>query len=221
MPTATNEFVAWVDVMGTKSSMSRSIAETANFIFKLHIAAIGAAAAGLRLYPVMDGVYATAADQATMLTFLRRLFHALAVEFNQTTEPFHRFIVRGGLAFGPVIHGSGVQPAASGVLAAAARHRDAILLGMPMVQAHTSEADAPPFGVYVHESARVFPPVRSRLRSPWWVWRDTATAPDWTALMANLPAHFQWCQERALPLLYPVDRIKVHLEMVEQYSRLN
>ena len=91
MPSPVNEYVAWVDVMGTKSSMSRSIAETANFIFKLHIAAISAAAvnvANVRLYPVMDGVYATAADQPAMLSFLRGLFHAIAVEFNQTDEPF-------------------------------------------------------------------------------------------------------------------------------------
>src|SRR5580700_7078082 len=34
-----------------------------------------------------------------------------------------------------------------------------ILLGMPRVQAHLAERGTPPFGVFVHESARVFAPV--------------------------------------------------------------
>jgi hypothetical protein len=36
------EYVVWVDVMGTQSRMSRSLKQTANFIFKLHVAAISA-----------------------------------------------------------------------------------------------------------------------------------------------------------------------------------
>ncbi len=34
IPTPKNEYVAWVDVMGIQSSMSRSIDISANFIFK-------------------------------------------------------------------------------------------------------------------------------------------------------------------------------------------
>jgi hypothetical protein len=37
LPETASEYVAWVDVMGTQVSMSRSIKTTANFIFKLHI----------------------------------------------------------------------------------------------------------------------------------------------------------------------------------------
>ncbi len=58
IPTPKNEYVAWVDVMGIQSSMSRSIDISANFIFKLHIAALNAKTAKLNIYPVMDGFYA-------------------------------------------------------------------------------------------------------------------------------------------------------------------
>src|SRR5438309_875923 len=92
------------------------------------------------------------------LNFLRGVFGALGHEFNVTEENRFRFIVRGGLAFGPAIHGADVPAAASSVVAGPRQYRDSILLGMPMVQAHLAEADAPPFGVFVHESARAFAP---------------------------------------------------------------
>jgi len=47
LPEMASEYVAWVDVMGTQVSMSRSINATANFIFKLHIAALRAQVAGM------------------------------------------------------------------------------------------------------------------------------------------------------------------------------
>ena len=69
--------------------MSRSISATANFIFKLHIAALRAQVAGMRIYPVMDGFYASASDKNRMLTFLRNVFRSVAEEFNTTAESHH------------------------------------------------------------------------------------------------------------------------------------
>src|SRR5271168_2943713 len=96
LPEMASEYVAWVDVMGTQVSMSRSISATANFIFKLHIAALRAQVAGMRIYPVMDGFYASAPDKNQMLAFLRSVFRSVAEEFNAAADaPHHRFIVRG------------------------------------------------------------------------------------------------------------------------------
>jgi hypothetical protein len=211
-----SEYVAWVDVMGTQSSMSRSINITANFIFKLHIAAIRAKTANIQLYPVMDGFYAACGQRNEMLDFLRTVFLSVADEFNHTAEPQHRFIIRGGLAFGPVIHGRDVGPTAP-ELANDATYRNAILLGMPMVQAHVSERDAPPFGIYVHESARVFSlPNVDSLHWVWWRWGSTGT-PAWDALKTALTEHLAWCRKRAQAIMYSADRIDAHHEMVNQY----
>jgi hypothetical protein len=54
LPNPANEYVAWIDVMGVQSAMSRSLNITANFIFKLHVAALQAPHAGLSLYPVEE-----------------------------------------------------------------------------------------------------------------------------------------------------------------------
>jgi hypothetical protein len=161
LPAPTNEYVAWVDVMGVQSAMSRSLNITANFVFKLHTAALQAPnTAGLRLYPVMDGLYIASSNQAAILDFLRSVFSAIAETFINETENMHRFIVRGALAFGPVIHGANVKSSAAKVFGtpAGGNYKDAILLGMPMVQSHLAEKDAPPFGIFVHESARAFAP---------------------------------------------------------------
>src|SRR6202790_5750681 len=86
LPEMRSEYVAWVDVMGTQVSMSRSISATANFIFKLHIAALKAQIAGMRIYPVMDGFYASTPEKNKMLAFLRGVFRSVAEESNATEE---------------------------------------------------------------------------------------------------------------------------------------
>jgi len=221
LPPPTHEYVAWVDVMGTQSSMSRSLSATANFIFKLHAAALQTPHAQVTLYPVMDGIYAAGGGQPDMLAFLRNMFQEVAQEFNDQPNNMYRFVIRGGLAFGPVVHGRTLPAPASNTLAANAAYRDHILLGIPMVQAHLSEAGAPPFGVFVHESARAFAPGGSEpLHSIWWKWANNANQAVWDALRPNLQQYFQWYAERSAPLGYPADRIKVHQEMAQQYFAL-
>ena len=217
LPVMASEYVAWVDVMGTQVSMSKSIKITANFIFKLHIAALRAQLNGVQVYPVMDGFYAASPNRNLMLAFLRGVFKSVAEEFNTTAGSHHRFVIRGGLAFGPVIHGHDVGACAE-ELAENQLYANSILLGMPMVQAHLVERDAPPFGIFVHESARVFAPAGTEpLHWIWWKWKTDDSAAIWDALKVELMAHFGWCQERAQAILYSQDRIEAHKKMVEQY----
>ncbi len=219
LPQMQSEYVAWVDVMGTQSSMSRSISATANFIFKLHIAALQAATPNIRLYPVMDGFYVACRERNAMLDFLRGVFKAVADEFNAETESHHRFCIRGGLAFGPVIHGRDCGPCALELQSNPA-HRDKILLGMPMVQAHLAERGAPPFGVFVHESARVFAPVGIEpLHWVWWKWGTGSASAQatWATLKSQLSDHLDWCEKRSQTIEYLTERIQAHKNMVTQY----
>ena len=217
------EYVVWLDVMGTQARMSRSLEQTANFVFKLHVAAIAARAAQedtrLSIYPVMDGFYASSPVQRAMLDFLRAIFSDLAQEFNNSTQQIYRFSVRGCLAYGPTIHGRDVHDSASRELAREVAYRNSILLGMPVVQAHSNESQAPPFGIFVHESARALAPTgENPLHEVWWRWARY-NDPTWIALGANLQQHLVWCEERSMPLNYPKDRIAAHRNMVEQYFR--
>jgi hypothetical protein len=57
MSPSVHQFVCWIDVMGSQSAMSRSLPMAANFLMKLHIAALTAHKAyTLDIYPVIDGV---------------------------------------------------------------------------------------------------------------------------------------------------------------------
>ncbi|HEY3965143.1 MAG TPA: hypothetical protein VGM05_11380 [Planctomycetaceae bacterium] len=147
----------------------------------------------------MDGFYASAASQLDMLTFLREVFVQTADEFVHEPEPLHRFLIRGALAYGPVIHGTQVAANASNMFQNNVGHKDAILLGLPMVQAHEYERQAPPFGLFVHESSRSFaPPNIQPLHHVWWKWVNAQNANLWQQLRPALQAHYQWCRENAL-----------------------
>jgi len=220
LPNPTHEYVAWLDVMGIQSSMSRSLPITANFIFKLHAAALLAPAVGVTLYPLMDGLYAASPNQNVILEFLRSVFVELASEFNGAGDPLHRFIVRGAIAYGPLIHGTAVPANSSNSFQTAqgTAYKNAILLGMPMVQAHQTERDAPPFGLFIHESARAFAPAGANpLHHVWWKWVNAVNGNVWNALRAALQQHYQWCKQRPNPLLYDIERIKVHEVLAQQY----
>lgn len=217
LPAPTPEYVAWIDVMGTQAGMSRSLNRTANFMFKLHAAAIQAPHGALTLYPVMDGLYVASPTQWAMFDFLRSIFQSVAEEFIQTETAVHRFLIRGALAFGPTIHGAAVPREASRDLDDNPQYRDSVLLGLPMVQAHLGEASAPPFGIFVHDSARSFAPAGERpIHTSWWRWNDPAQN-LWTELAARLSRHFEWCERHSMLLDYRADRIKVHRDTVEQY----
>lgn len=218
LASASPEYVVWIDIMGTQASMSRSIKATANFIFKLHAAALTAPRDQVRLYPVMDGLYAASPRKTNVLNFVRSVFQQVAEEFTQTVDLNHRFMIRGGLAFGPVIHGANVPEQASPVLNENQEYRQAILLGMPMVQAHLSESSAPPFGIAVHESARAFAPNRQEpLHAIWWKWRNADNQAQWDALREAVDAHLTWCEARSLAIGYPPERLAAHRKMATQF----
>ena len=217
LPAPSPEYVAWVDVMGIQVSMSRSLAKSANFIFKLHTSALQAPNQNVKIYPVMDGFYASAASQNDILEFLNSVMRAIAAEFIQETNMQHRFVVKGALAFGPVIHGRAIPQAASATLHGNQVYRDLLLLGLPMVQAHTCERLAPPFGIFVHESARTFAPTGSTpINFIWWKWRNPNHA-VWGQLGTELEQYFDWCEKRADAIDYEVSRIEAHRIMARQY----
>ena len=220
LPSPTRAYVAWLDVMGVQAVMGRSLPVAANYVFKLHAAVNKEHVEEVVLYPVMDGVYIACRSGKRLLPFLARVFSRLAREFVSTERLDHRFVVRGGLAYGDIIHGSDVPDEASEDLARNARYRDALLLGLPMVQAHLGERNAPPFGIYIDESARTnAPESHSPLHHAWWPWfaRDQIELAG--TLGKELEAYYIWCEERAGAIDYKPERIASHRVMASQYLR--
>jgi hypothetical protein len=229
LPISPSQYVGWIDAMGIQSAMGRSIDVAANFVSKLHITVLESLDAlpdhqrgNICLYPVMDGVYFVTNDQPALFRFLRRVFGCLAREFVETAEMRHRFLDRGALACGPVVHGFQLPEGASDVLLNHTRYRDSILVGLPMIQAYLTERLAPPFSIYVHESARAFAPeVRRPIRATWWRWFATPVDDRWPDLAPQLRDalrdYFAWCEARASEIGYDVESIKKHRLLTDQY----
>ncbi len=216
------EYVCWLDVMGSESSMLRSISIASNFVMKLHISALRTQTAfPVELYPVIDGIYACSTDQPRILAFANRVFSSIAIEFLSESEPLHRFMVRAGLAFGPIIKGTNTTQG-SPVLAQHQPYCDRILIGMPLTQAYRCERAAAPFGVYLHESVRAFAPIGTSVLSgihwKWWKFYNQHSDPQLASeLESALKTHLQWCVAHSTTVQYPKDDIQRHLELVKEY----
>ena len=157
LPEAKRRYVAFVDIMGTQTHMTRSTVSTANFIFKLHAAILDAWKNGkyqnVFVYPVMDGAYITAARKEDIEKIIVRIFSGIAELQIREKNPIHRFVVRGSIAFGEVIHGHHVPYSASKVFETDLNYKNNILLGPAMVLAYLGEEKAAPFGIYIDSSA--------------------------------------------------------------------
>jgi hypothetical protein len=208
-------YVAWVDMMGTRNAMSQSLAASANHIGRVHAAIIRSKDLGCCVYPVMDGAYITSEKQAPMLATLRGFFKLCAEYFAGTEKPGHRFLVRGGLAFGPVIHGADISAACNAELGNMQEYKQSLLFGIPMIQANSSEALAPPFGLYLDESARAFAGEGATpFSGVWQKWWDKEL-PE--GFLKRLYEHFGWCEANWRRVEYKLERVKEHTEMAHQY----
>lgn len=103
-----SEYVCWIDIMGTRSTMAISLERATNHIIRLHASIIPALDGNLKFYPMLDGAYITASSKASLETFLRAVFSKLASEFVQQKDVFNRFIPKASVSFGPVVHGDAI-----------------------------------------------------------------------------------------------------------------
>ena len=131
---------------------------------------------------------------------------------------WERSVIRGAVAYGPVILG---EECKSGSLFLKENdYANGILLGMPLVQAYTAERDAPPFGVFVHESVRAFGQMgQHSISTPLWRWwtKSTENSKIAAALLPCLRNYFDWSRSNPVSSGYPADRIEVHKVLAEEY----
>jgi hypothetical protein len=159
--------------------MSESFEKSANFIIRFHTAVLKAAVSKkVRVYPVMDGVHVVVESLDDMRDAIDKIMTCLAEVFLAETNN-HRFIVKGALATGTIQHGSKISSEVSPDMAPRIGYKQHLLFGMPMIQAFNAEKQAPPFGIYIHESARTVGGLQGR----YYFWRRDE------ALSANKSLH--------------------------------
>lgn len=224
-PETQNEYVCWIDIMGTKSKMEHSVNTCGIFMLKFHAAileAIQKKKCAINVYPVMDGVYITSKSVNDLQTAMFHIFSELGNLFLSENDFHHQFLVKASIAYGPVIHGKDIDNSVNANLAADESYKNSLLIGLPMIQAITGEQKAPPFGVFIHESARTFhPDGENPLFFKWWKWflHDPSTwNKDSTKRLAKkAQQYFDNCDKQSIVLEYSSDRIKAHKQAAKEY----
>lgn len=213
-------YVLWVDIMGSQGKMLRNVRTAAIPLMKLHIAALAAkkkTLGGIQLFPVIDGIYVVSEHFSSIAFFLSDVFRSMAAEF-LVLKNWERSVIRGAVAYGPVILGEECK--SGSLFLKESDYANGILLGMPLVQAYTAERDAPPFGVFVHESVRAFGQMgQHSISTPLWRWwsKNTENSQIAFALLPCLRNYFDWSRSNPVSSGYPADRIEVHKVLAEEY----
>lgn len=214
MPNAQNEYVLWIDIMGTKSNMSNGVMTSSIYISKLHVAILQSKTAGLNIYPVMDGAYVTSSSEEEINAFIINVFEQLMALFVETEDNRYKFIVKGALAYGPVIHGRDIGEGCNTIFRDNRAYMNSILYGQPMIQAAKSEVLAAPFGIYCDETVRQ---VSETFCHRWHKWYLLDHDLDVEPLREALKNYFSYAEKHSYENDYPKDRIKEHKEKCYQY----
>lgn len=233
---APHAYVAWLDLMGAQHSMSTSVQKSANFLARLHMAVERARLATDfkgRILPINDGVFITSNRKLEIVSMVGRAMILLAANFIATPRPHDRFLLRGGIAFGPVYFGDqltdGVGPRK---FRESANFLDTLMFGPALIQAYQAEHIAPPYGIAVHESARAFcPPDEGPFRMNHWMWwapnelcdypKDTPPLTELKdCLASDLDGHFIWLDNTRVYHGLDKEKVQYWREVSAQYFSL-
>lgn len=236
-----NEYVAWVDLMGTKAWLLRSIDHAANHIFKLHGSLTNTlyrldTGEEIRVYSAMDGFYIVSGEREQLVEILEEVFATMARSvidrlYGDEENILYMPVIRGAIAYGPVIHGSDLHQEASGSnpLDYTLSHEESLvdeenlMIGDPISQSFDKESQAPPYGLYICESARGFSHTDTEPFDRVWLdwFHSRFGSSDYQEIAGLLRKllfeYYTWCNNNSGRIRYPEERREEHEIWMEQY----
>ena len=225
IPQPQGEYVLWCDGMGTSRELNRSMNRAAGFVLGLHraFAVARTEVPSIRCYPVMDGLYITTGCRDDLRLAIRVAFVQFARDFIGGHGTQNMFMMRGGLAYGPVLHGEDIPDEAFDDVEPIRNTKKSILLSPAMVLAYHAESKAPPFGIYVDDSAKTFPQLMvpedtgfiSNLYQ-WWR-EDEDTASVARSLYEQIVFYLDKSRVHSVGMGYGIDRIEAHGQLAKEY----
>lgn len=215
------EYVCWIDVMGSESIMLRSLKTASNFVMKLHIAALTVCERiNVDVFPVIDGMYVCSPSQKPILDFIDYVYSMLADTFINEPEQYKTFVIRGGLAYGPIVKGSQTL-VCNEKLRNCPEYTKRVLIGGALTQAFRIEEKSSPFGLAIHESVRTFAPAGSNVLSmtfwKWWISNKVDGQMKAFQVYECLKKYFDWCSKHTVELSYSQEQIKKHQALANEY----
>lgn len=218
-----NSYVCWMDLMGAQNQMSTSLESSSIDMFGVHVAIDETKSDyDVNVYPIMDGAYIVSERQQPLRDFLSDTIAKIAKDNVYTdSDVRYTYIIRAAVSFGPVIHGDEVpQRANQEFFDDENPYPDSLIIGAPISQAFRGEGKAPPFGIFVDESARAFAPEDNRpMDRRWYEWFRHHTPYKNLAreLEDRLQTYYNWCEENTHRINYPMSKIQEHREMAKEY----
>lgn len=221
LPEAVDEYVCFVDIMGTQSKMISSMKQSGNYIFKLHATILESwrtsGYKSLSVYPIMDGAYITSKHKNELLNFLTYIFLSMSEALLTEKEFKHWYLIRAAIAFGQVIHGRNIPYDASLEFSSRVGYKEQLLFGAPMIKAFNGEKLSAPMGIYIDESAT---------SKKWsilfdWKWFNNdkikVASPTLDNLKSKLIEYYSWLKENADNEGYKIGRQQEHLHQIVNY----
>ncbi|MCP4650481.1 MAG: hypothetical protein GY853_10435 [PVC group bacterium] len=213
------EYVAWVDIMGTKSHIKRgSINEVAIIFYKLHVAGLCAKKDiqnnNIQVYPVMDGFYATSCDALELQEFLGRVFYYSSHAFlSDKKKHIFQYLIKASVAYGKIYHGKDIEQGSADRLDENPNYKDSLILGKPVLEAFQFEKASPPFGIAVHGNARKGFGLAKK--DVWWKWYGGGFKSF--DFYLELEKYFDFYIENNSVYRYKIDRIVAHKALAKAY----
>ena len=218
----TNEYVCWIDMMGTKNAYSISPNKASIFMAKFHVAILEATQTfigKIHLYPVMDGIYITANKLDVMISVLQSILEFLANTFVHSNDPSKQFLVKGGLAFGTVWHGYKITGKSSRIFDSTQenkKYKEKILLGNPLAVANSVEKLAPPFCVYLDKSVGLSKGEYSQVHKKWLLWDMNKINGGKDNFVAQMENYFTYAKDNSYFLEYKEEEIRRHKKLFQE-----
>lgn len=223
--TTDNRFVAWIDIMGAAAAMRRSLVESASKIGKFNAAVLMAHKAAackddVTFHTMTDGAYLVAKSAQSLQSVLAGTLANIARVFLSASRR-NRFVVRCAVAYGEIVTSEVMDERMRAnselELVDKAILRN-VMLGGPFATAYGMEGCAPPFGVYVDQSA-----VRAGFAEKsiwhWWVTDDDSIGEFIRLFKMSLEQHFAYIEEHYYDHMLSASKIAEYRAKIRSYFR--
>jgi hypothetical protein len=131
------EYVCWLDIMGMRSLLRRSV-KTASIIISRFQKLLDNTKSSnsnfneIKIYTVMDGAYITCPEKNELQDFLKVVFSVVAQAFTEEEKFFNKFIIKGCIAYGLIGKGSEIKNDKF-------QGKEGLVFGLPIIQAYEDE----------------------------------------------------------------------------------
>jgi hypothetical protein len=210
-PEGIDEYVAWVDIMGSRNAFQKSLKTATTYVLKLNKifdSVIRQEAHGCSgYYPIIDGLYFTHGDKDLFLKIMQKSFVAVANEFMEQSDPAYRFMIRGGISYGTVIHGKNID--------VNRKHLDvdkrvikSLLFGKPLVDCCAIEKNSAPFSISIYGEAVQ----RFNNNGKIFKWFRNNDQLDMERFICAVDQYYQWFKGNEHWNEYPKEKRDTHLK---------